>query len=224
MQRTANPALDRLILDHLSNKYKLKEKREGIHLSTLVYCLTRSYFDQTIEDAVDPTDEELLLFSLGYGLQEVLTPTSADTPTFEKDGIVYRPDMTFDPGNFTLELKTTRQSLKKAKISLPETWIEYIMGGCYIRNIRSYELAGLYMMGSYSPPFPEIYCETLSFDKFEITNNWQYIIGRRDVYRAALEQKEPPQPFVYNKEWECKNCRYLMQCQTTEMIRERGRK
>lgn len=223
MKRTPNPVLDRLIIDHLAKKYKLKEKREGIHLSTLVYCLTRSFYDLTMP--IEPTDEELMLWALGYGLQEVLTPAEATTPTFEEEGIVYRPDMVFEMEGFTLELKTTRASLKKNLLNLPETWVEYIMGGCHIRKIKSYELSGLYLMGNYAPPFPQIYSETLSFNKTELDENWERILLRRSAYQAAIDRDTPPTPYRWNKEWECNNCRYSTVCSAVEglTVRQGGR-
>lgn len=153
MIRTANPNMDNRILEYLSTKYKLSEKREGIHLSSLVYCLTRGTLD--LFKQIEPTKEELLLWTLGYGLQEVLTPPDATAPVIEHHiagydlPLIYRPDMELKIGNLTVEVKTTRQSLKKAKVALPETWLKYIMGGCVIRGINSYELSGLYMMGNY---------------------------------------------------------------------------
>ena len=218
MKRTANPSMDRLILDHLAEKYKLKEKREGIHLSTLVYCLTRSFFDQRLP--IGPTDEEVMLFALGYGLQDVLTPTDSTTPTYEKDGIVFRPDFMMKlPGTERYsEIKTTRASLKKNLLSLPETWVEYIMGGCYIRGVDSYELTGLYMMGSYSPPFPIIYSETLSFEEGELLTNWIRLTNRKEAYEASLGDDKPPTPFQYCKDWECKSCRYRLVCDSIMMV------
>ncbi len=215
MERKPNAELDRLILDHLSNKYQLKQKREGIHLSTLVYCLTRSFFDQLAP--VEPTDEELMLWALGYGLQDVLTPANAETPTYEKDGIVFRPDFVLPLEFGYCELKTTRASLKKNKESLPETWIEYIMGGCYMQGVTEYQLSSLHLMGSYAPPFPELYSETLVFEVEELQDNWERIVNRRDIYQLSLATNQPPTPFTFNKDWECKNCRYKLQCEAMVM-------
>jgi len=220
MRRIPNPELDRIILNHLADLYKIKEKREGIHLSTLVYCLTKSFFDQ--KSPIMPTDEEVMLFALGLGLQDVLTPKTAATPVFEKDGILYTPDFVFPIDSRYVELKTTRTSLDKAKVALPETWIEYIMGGCYIRGINSYELATLYILGNYKPPFPQIYSETLVFEDEELQANWDNLLSRKKVYEGALESNLPPVPFSYNKEWECKSCRYKLQCEaiTVALLRE----
>jgi len=218
MIKTDNPELSRLILNHLSDKYKLKQPREGIHLSTLVYCLTRSFFDA--HSAVEPTDEELMLFALGYGLQDVLTPPDAQTPIYEDEGIIYRPDMLLCiPGNVGLQLievKTTRMSSKKGE--LPETWIEYIKGGCHIRKTNSYELVILYLMGNYAPPFPQISACRLEFEQRELDENWQYLLTRRDVFQSHLNDNTPPEPYMWCKEWECSKCRYKMQCAAISLI------
>lgn len=230
MQKIENPEMSRLILNHLSDLYKIKEKREGIHLSTLVYCLTRSFFDQLAP--VEPTDEEVMLFSLGFALQDVLTPSKAVTPVYEKDGITFSPDFVLEleagkpqpflakGGTLTplkyVELKTTRMS--SSKEDLPETWIEYIQGGCYMRGVNEYELAVLYMMGNWHPPFPEIKSYKLIFDDEELQSNWKRLLDRKDVYEEAIRTTQPPHPFCHNKEWECKNCRYILQCQAIQMV------
>ena len=214
MQKIENPELSRLILDHLAELYGIKRKREGIHLSTLVYCLTRSFFDQLAP--VEPTDEEVMLFSLGYGLQDVLTPKEATTPTYEKDGITFSPDFVFPVESRLVEIKTTRMS--SGKEDFPETWLEYIMGGCYMQGIKEYELSVLHMLGNYHPPFPEIKSYKLIFEEEELVENWERLLYRQQVYEKALKINKPPKPFVYCKDWECKNCRYKLQCQAMEMV------
>jgi hypothetical protein len=210
MQRVKNPELRRRILRYLADKYKLLTVREGIHLSTLVYCLTRSFLDQAT--ATEPTDSEIMLFSLGLGLQDVLTPPDAITPVYEKDGIIYSPDFRLVLDGITCELKTTRASSNKYIEAFPETWIEYIKGGCHILGIHEYELATFYMLGNYKPPFPDIDPETLIFESEELEENWIYLLGRRDVYLAALEGNKPPKPKQYCKDWECEHCRYKTTC------------
>lgn len=232
MQRIDNPELSRLILDHLASLYNIKRKREGIHLSTLVYCLTRSFFDQLAP--IEPTDEEVMLFSLGFGLQDVLTPKEAETPVYEKDGITFSPDFVLmveagkpqpfaaKGGTLTpmklVEIKTTRMSTNR---DFPETWLEYIMGGCYMQGVNEYELSVLHMLGNYRPPFPEIKSYKLIFDDVELEENWYYLHGRKNIYTLALEDNKPPTPYAYCREWECKNCRYKMQCQAMEMVAQK---
>jgi len=213
MKRIHNPEIEQYALTHLSDLYNIRQQRQGIHLSTVIYCLTRAYFDFT--QYIQPTEEEVMLFALGYGLQDVLTPQEAEAPVFEKDGITYSPDFMLKMDDTYFEIKTTRMSIDKGY--LPDTWIEYIMGGCYIRDITEYELVVLYMMGNWKPPFPKIYAETLKFDQEEILENWNRIVTRRNVLKGSLNCKQPPAPKLWCKEFECKYCRYKIVCDAIEI-------
>ena len=80
---------------------------------------------------------------------------------------------------------------------------------------NEYDLIVLYMMGSYSPPFPQLYCDTFYFDKAEIESNWQgKILEHKFVLDKALEVGKPPIPFQNCYDWECKYCRYNLVCNT----------
>lgn len=209
-----NPELTRSMFDHLTKLYNIKKQRTKIHLSTLIYCLTRSFFDMKMD--VEPTDMEVLLFALGLGLQDEFTPDNALTDiVFEKDGITFSPDFVTPTGFLPIaedhycEMKTTRMSSAR---DFPTTWIEYIKGGCHIRGVDTYDLSVLYMMGNYKPPFPQLNSFRLEFDEYELDENWDYILARKKVFDKALENKMPPTPKVYCGDWECKNCRFKVQC------------
>ncbi|KKN19281.1 hypothetical protein LCGC14_0947460 [marine sediment metagenome] len=218
MKRVDNPELKRLVLNHLADQYNIKEVREPNHLSSYVYCRTRTFLDQ--KQTTEPTDEEVMLFAIGYGLQDVLTPKDAIAPVYEQDGIIYRPDMSFNPAasevEQLVELKTTRKSAKNHFMDeyLPLTWLDYMMGGCYIRGTQQYDLIILYLMGNYAPPFPQLYCDTFYFDKLELEENWKKIVEHKQVLEEALASDQPPTPFQHCYEWECKYCRYNLVCQT----------
>jgi hypothetical protein len=217
-----NAELSRLIIDHLSNLYGIREKREGIHLSTLIYCLTRSYFDNCSTTPIVPTDEEVMLFALGWGLQDVLTPKGTSSPVLEKDGIMYSPDFIFQLADWRVELKTTRMSAKKGdERNFPETWIEYMKSGCFITKTNTYDLSVLFMMGHYAPPFPKIASYHFEFSDDELFANWEYILSRKQVYDEAIANNAPPDPFKYCKlDWECKNCRYKLVCESIKVAEE----
>jgi len=212
MRRVDNPELKRIVLNHLADLYKIKEVREPNHLSSYVTCRTRGFLDQ--RQATEPTDEEVMLYALGYGLQDVLTPRDATAPVINKDGIVYRPDLILSTR--LNEIKTTRKSAKYHYLddSIVETWLDYMQGGCYIRDDREYDLIVLYLMGDYSPPFPLIYADTFYFTDEEIKNNWAKILCQKNILDVALETNEIPEPYKHCYEWECKYCRYKLVCQT----------
>lgn len=212
MRRADNPELKRKVLDHLADLYNIREVREPNHLSSFVYCRTKCFLDH--EQAAEPSDEEVLLFALGYGLQDVLTPIDAKAPLVEKHGITYRPDMILSFRQN--EIKTTRKSAKNHFIDeyLPQTWLDYMMGGCYMMETKEYDLIVLYMMGNYAPPFPQLYCDTFYFDEIELEANWQKILANKEVLDDAIEAGIIPFPFKNCFDWECKYCRYKLVCDT----------
>ena len=212
MKRVDNPELKRKLLDHLASLYKIKEVRESNHLSSYITCRTRSFLDQ--KGTAEPTDEEVMLFALGYGLQDVLTPKDASAPVIEKCGILYRPDMILSTR--LNEIKTTRKSAKYHYLdnSLPATWIDYMLGGCYMADTNEYDLVILYMMGNYSPPFPDVYAETEYFEDEEIETNWQKVMEHKEVLDKAIADGVPPEPYKHCYDWECKYCRHKLVCQT----------
>lgn len=216
MKRIDNPELKHKMLAHLADLYKIKEVRESNHLSSYVTCRTKSFLDS--QQATEPTEQEVMLFALGYGLQDVLTPPDADAPVIENNGIIYRPDMII--ASRLSEVKTTRKSAKYHYLddSLPVTWLDYMMGGCYMMGVTEYDLIILYMMGDYSPPFPQIYAETIQFDAEEINSNWIKIMNQKDVLDSAMLTGVPPEPFKNCYDWECKYCRYKLICENLAKV------
>ena len=218
MQVAENPKVTKLITNHLIDMYHLVDRREGIHISSLIGCLTRSFFD-TSEGKIDPTPEELQLFALGYALQDVITPKKALTPLIQLEGITYRPDFTIKMTKTDFyEIKTTRMSQNKGdNFDFPEAWLEYMKGGCFMSNRNDYDLAVWFLMGNYKPPFPTIKGYHFTFDDDELNDNWDYITQRKFIYESCLADGTPPAPYKWNKEYECKNCRYKLVCDTLSM-------
>lgn len=212
MKRVDNPELKRKVLDHLAGLYKIREVREPNHLSSYITCRTKAFLDQ--KQTSQANDEEVMLFALGYGLQDVLTPKEADTPILSKNDIIYRPDFILSIRQN--EIKTTRKSAKHHYIDeyIPSTWLDYMMGGCFIAGSNEYDLIVLYLMGNYSPPFPQLYCDTFYFEQVELADNWQKILEHKAVLDEALKAARPPTPFQHCYDWECKHCRYRLVCNT----------
>ena len=218
MRRELNPEMDRIILDALATKYKLLVKREGIHLSSLLYCLTKSYLD--LKTPLEPTDTELLLFATGYGLQDVMTPDLEEEYTFVTDGITYRPDTVFPVQQGSVEklveMKSTRAGVKRYQTGdFPTTWLTYMMAGCHIRNTKSYELVVIYVA---ERPTAKIISETVYFDSIEIEENWKWVLSRRDTYVKALETETVPTPREYCDSWMCNDCRYTLPCDAIVLL------
>ncbi|KKL49332.1 hypothetical protein LCGC14_2316550 [marine sediment metagenome] len=221
MRRELNPQLDRFVLDALAEKYHLTEKRTGIHLSTLNYCLTKSYLDLTAP--LPPTDTELVLFSTGYGLEAMMTHSTAETPLIEVEGITYRPDNIItmkDARNPDLiEFKSTRAGVKRYQEGdLPATWLTYMKGGCYMMEKTEYNLSVIYLA---ERPVARIISETIYFDEEEIADNWSWLLERKAQYEQALETETCPTPHTTAPDWMCGNCKYSLICEAIIMMEAR---
>ena len=94
------------------------------------------------------------------------------------------------------------------KTGWPGTWEEQFKAYCKLLGRTEYTVAVLYLLP------PELIVGTFRWSQQEIDDNWTYVKGRAAIFLAHTEKKLAPAPFTYNREWECKNCRYLLRCQT----------
>jgi len=219
MKITQNPEIVNEILGRLVEEYV--EEREFPHATQLIYCLTKSYFD--ITHNTKPTNEELLLFAIGWGLERVLLETKSEPG--QKDGIHYSPDFVTLKGG-KAELKTTRLSSKKTEgpvYQLPDGWLKQMMAYCYANGGNEYHLVVYHIVGQWRPPDPKLVGLTLEFTDEELEENWQTLLARRDFLSNALETSTPPAPYEYHLgDWECKNCRYKIICEAFTVMEERS--
>ena len=208
-----NPALSNKIIEELETEYKLEKPLP--HLTELVYCLTRSYYDRT--KPLPPTEREILLFALGFGLERLLLKQQRKSVSGKVEGIHYSPDFlafTDVPG----ELKTTRSSSNKfGEEFFPETWRRQILGYMHCLEVTEYELVVLFICGNYKPPFPEIASYRISAEPSEVEVNWRWLQMRKEIYLACISDKLVPTPGMFCESWECKECRYNICCEAEEM-------
>ncbi len=217
MNRTLNPEMDRFVLDALAEKYNLTTMRTGTHLSSLNYCLTKGYLERM--SPLPPTDTELLLFATGYGLEAMLTHSTAETPVYEVEGITCRPDNVLQcpiSESKLVEIKSTRSGVKRYQEgSLPDTWITYTKGVCHMLGENKYNLTVIYVA---ERPSARIISETLTYDNDEIEDNWNWLLERRDIYEYALQNEQCPEPFTTCEMWQCNYCKYKTICDAIVML------
>lgn len=188
------------------------------HLTELIYCLTRSYDDRI--NSLPPTDEELMLWVVGFGLERVLLKRFDRPEAKTKDGISYHIDfLNLKAGG--AEMKSTRASINThEKEGLPESWLRQIGGYCYAEGWIEFDLLVLYLMGNYKPPFPKLVGMKLEFTAAELIDNWQYLMQRQHAYMWHITHGIRPEPYKWNMHWECQYCRYSVAC---EVITKGGR-
>lgn len=224
MDWNRNPQIETELYDRLRAKYMTEKPLP--HLTELIYCLTRSYNDRFNPIAI--TNKELIYFAVGFGLEEViLRDSSASLPQSEElDKVWLTPDyFILSSSGGELDLKSTRMYANpdgQPKMGWPDTWIEQFKGYAYKSNydvIQSQDkLVGvLYSVGIIYLIPAELVCGTFTFTKQELIDNWEHITQRRDTYMDYIVKGEIPTPFKHNLDWECKNCRYKLRCDTLSM-------
>lgn len=220
MELIEDSSLAQRMLRDLGEEIKLEKPLP--HLTELIYCLTRSWYERF--QPMLPTDEETLLFVVGVGLEKVLLVPHRQQQVGEKDGIHYSLDF-LDYNDLPGELKTTRIGTKKVGPHdgwLPATWKRQLLG--YLKAVDSKvgTLAVLHLMGNYSPPFPKLLVWRLRASFEELEENWAWLLERKRMYLECIEQGEIPAPFVYCEPWECERCRYKLLCDASRFAAERG--
>ena len=213
MKQIPNQLIEREILSELRRKYideDWTDRAKGIHLTNLMYCLTRSWYGFT--DPLPVSDREVLLFSIGFGLEAVLLRDGSRIPAGCCEGIHYSPDFIPLGGSKVGELKTTRMS--SAKTVLPTTWIDQMMGYCYAEGVTECDLVVLHIVGSWKPTFPEVKGWHFEFTQIELNRFWADMQLRKGVLTEALVSGTPPTPYKWCQDWECTYgpCRYEVRC------------
>ena len=186
-------SLDADVLDKV--RQRVDKPREGIHLSDLLLCLRKTYYRR--QGLLSPTDKECLLYVTGLSIHEFLAPESEFSLVV--DGITCSPDA------YGWEIKSGRMSSKNFYPSSHPHWEQQILGYCKALGITEYYLTVFFLVGDYSPPFPQIQVWKVVATQEEIDRNWSEMLRRRDVLVEALETGIPP-PTDTTLSWECQYC------------------
>lgn len=131
---TEDPALRTQALAALANEYNMASHRPGLHQSELSYCLTKSFWDRT--SPLPLTEKEILLFSIGFGMERVILAREEIPKELILDGISCSLDTIslFGPA----DLKTTRMRAKGRKgedgFQPPDGWKRQFMAYRYVLN------------------------------------------------------------------------------------------
>uniref|UniRef100_A0A6M3K6U5 PD-(D/E)XK nuclease superfamily protein n=1 Tax=viral metagenome TaxID=1070528 RepID=A0A6M3K6U5_9ZZZZ len=211
MEITPNPDMELEMLSWIDKRFQLSKPRTGMHMSTLINCLTRSYLDQY--SPMPLTKLELLYFSLGFGLQDTIAPTDSTETIHEFSGVTFRPDFEMPKlateEDILGEIKTTRKRVKSIQVArdLPDSWARYMMGVCKASGKLTYELAILHMIE------PDLCCWHVDFSQEEVDMNWDWIMMRKAVWLRCIAESRIPTPYLYCESWECKRCRFAIICE-----------
>lgn len=223
MQVSFDPGLEKEILDRVKKKFNLNSNsREGLHLSDLTYCITRSYWKKQVGGVL--TDNEVLLFAIGLALEKVLLEdeTGDNRPEpVELDGILMSPDYILNGA--LAELKSTRIAFVKDALEpnkgWPQGWIKQMMGYSLAvkRGLVKGAVDAPYRLAILQVIQAQVKGRSFKFLEADLEQFWADVLVRRDALVEALEKKLPPEPFAYtdsgkSDDWQCTNCAYNALC------------
>jgi len=208
--------------------------RTGVHCSDLLYCLNKQGLRRAYPR--DNTDNEVLLFSLGWSTQRWLTHSWEDEPSMLVDGILVTMDAlstAVDPEGPEVpwELKATFTS-KDKPLEENVAYIRQTKAQAYCKGVLEVKRTRFEVMGNWKSVFgkkeekdlPENQKPTLSawnckFTKPELVENWKWMKWRRDLFKTIVDtEKVKPKikallPKIKavpsGQAWECNRCPFL---------------
>jgi len=227
------PELTEQILAHI--KARVNVERDGTHLSDLLYCNHKVILRKRGESP-PISDDQAILFFTGHAFQYLLCPkpeaismmgeqvekefieyfADKSPKSYEIDGILLTPDIEdYKFGNTLLplgELKTTRANMKYFKPEENKQYLEQLMGYCLAKKLTEGALIILFLMGSYSPPFPQLGCWQCEFTQEEIDDKWKEFLWRKAIIERSFKSGEWPVEFHQAFQKECSYCEVFDLC------------
>lgn len=241
MEIIENKEFRQQILDRIAKREFYE--RTGIHCSDLIYCLNKQALRKL--KPIPNTDEEILIFSVGWSTQRWLTGKDEDEPEREVDGIIVTLDalrrelVEEHPSDRTKayakevpwELKATYQSSTRP-IEENIHWIRQIMAQCYVTHTTSACLSRLEIMGDWKFVFgkkeekatakrPTLHAYKLEFTLLELDKFWQWMKERKVLYEEILRTSVLMPKIVAlasGMPWECSFCSYQEECNATQSV------
>jgi len=216
---------DRVLAD-MRTRIGVDTKREGIHLSSLVFCLRKGWHMYRIDQGDksraevlgETSDETALVWVIGHSHEAIFGTSSVRGDTTERDGILYTPDF-WKPegGHLTLtEMKSTRKSANKTLDEM-EHYMAQAAGYCAAEGLTECLIFVLHLMGDYDrshPPQAQLRVWRLKFSKKELKDWWDELQLRRDIITGCAEPLVNELWMSPMFEWECGYCpvRELIGC------------
>lgn len=205
MEWKENPSIASRMLQVLGKELEEGGRAKPLpHLMELVSCLTKSYRDRT--DALPLTPKEIGFFTVGKAVETFLLQKleeKAVTGIFE--GVGYEIDFLMLDGRVG-ELKSTRIGVKREANTYPERWTKQVTGYMKCKGQTEAVFSVLHIIPV------ELRSWEVRATQEEIDANWEWVQMRKEQYLGFIDKKEVPEPFQYNEDWECKDCRYKLIC------------
>ena len=223
-----NTQLEDTILDDMTDAMYDGDRHQP-SVSGMIYCLTKTFYEN---EMIVPDEQgrripprsrtTQLLFTTGLAFEKVLMGDKQVSEGGTYEGIQWHVDH-FDFGEL-VEIKSTRAGTNKdpKKPYTSDGWLKQILAYCKVKGVNEGNLVILHMFGSGSPPFPDLLAWHFTASQQEIDDNWTWIQQRAINYQHAVLTGEPPAPFQYNMDWECRDCTWKTVCDTRKAVGDRS--
>ena len=228
MDWSRNEQLEDTIIDGMTNDMYDGDRHQP-SVTGMIYCLTKTFYENemVLPDSdgrrIPPRSKSTqLLFTTGLALEKVLLGDRQVSEGGEYDGIQWHVDH-FNTNDF-IEIKTTRARTNKDpnKPYTSDGWIKQILSYCKVKGITEGDLVILHLLGGGGSPMPDLLAWHFTATQQEIDDNWAWIQRRAIVYYKALLDNEPPKPFQFNMDWECRDCNWLHLCNARKTVGDRS--
>ncbi len=200
-------------------------------VTTLIYCLTKAYYERTWPSKGKPPRQTLMLFTTGLWLEKLILGKEQNATVNELDGIWGHTDHVDIEGERVDDVKSTRTSMAGGFDKLSIAWHRQFMAYFKQEGVGKGRVIVLHLMGDYKPPFPDIAVYDLETDQQEIDDNWQWMLDRKQTLDQHLELGVAPEPYTYRvadwklglsepqpvrdkEDFECQRCPYKLMCET----------
>lgn len=162
-------------------------ERTGIHQSDLNYCLNKQALRKFTN--YQNSQNEILLYSVGWSTQRWLTGKDEDEEPLIVDGITVTRDASYE--DLPWELKASYESSKNP-IDKQAARMRQVMAQCYVTGVTSARITRFEIMGDWGriSPRPTLSAWRVSFTKEELVRNWNWFKERKILYERILTTKE----------------------------------
>ena len=219
-------------LDNDANRKLFKEIREEvglddrqmdteIHLSDLTRCLTKGYFRRVhaTEGSIPSSDmlledKSIIFMYIGMLSEDTMKRLRPSIASYQLDGVTGRADWQVD-GELT-ELKATRMNVvrnkglkeyKLPKNGIPLEWRLRMAGYAVLYSQTHWKLSLLLIIPG------DLITYHFEWEETELHEFWNtFIKPRAEILQLALDVEMPPMPYRFNREDECNNCEFRVEC------------
>jgi len=200
------------VLDRMLKRYDNRErwvKGEDPHLSELLYCLTKSYWQSRDKDnSITFTKKTRLMFALGVALEDVMLRPLGKSVTGTFEGIQFELDAEVAREGSTdlVEYKSTRMGIKRFTEGFPIGYYRQLLGYMKMKGVLKAKFVVMFIIPA------DLVTWEVEVTEEEIERNWKWITDRRDLRNRFVETGEIPQPFTFNEAYECNDCTFKLLC------------